>query len=244
MFLKYSQHIQIHLQCETTLMTIANRAFHPAKWLPRDGSACETQHCCHQNLIKEFSCGACMSILQRMFTVKMYLSYDWKRANLLEGCDCVCRSANEWGTIWQNKNKRKSCKSCLFFVRKEKMSGIHLATIEQLPLHTHKKCWFLRFRWTIVKEKKQELNTHVNWLTNQMRSLHKIENENNHTHLSMLLGLQHMGKKLCWFRHHKKERVENLFKLKQNWVNILTLAACSQKTFARPKRSDDEKNSN
>lgn len=45
----------------------------------------------------------------------------------------------------------------------------------------------------------------------------------------MLFGFQHMGKKLCWFRHHKKERVENLFKLKQNWVNILKLAACSQK---------------
>lgn len=138
---------------------------------------------------------------------------------------------------------RENRAKAVFFRQKRENERNTFSNNRTIATSHTKKCWFLRFRWTIVSEKK-ELNTHVNWLTNQMRSLHQIENENNHTHISRLLGFQHMGKKLCWFRHHKKERVENLFKLKQNWVNILTLAACSQKTFARPKRSDDEKNSN
>lgn len=50
---------------EMMLTTIANteKAF-SYKIIVWDGNASK-QHCCHQNLIKEFSCGACMSILQK-----------------------------------------------------------------------------------------------------------------------------------------------------------------------------------
>lgn len=179
-----------------------------------------------------------------MFTVKIYLSYDWKRQAPAPK-DVLCKSANEWITT-----KKKKCRQ-----QKEKMglqnewntfsnNGWKIA-------ETY--CSFLKFTWmpknearieakpttwaqtSIANEANAKLAQRAKWITKWKQS---------HSNASMLLRFKHMEHEIVLVQsllHERKEWVVNYSSWSESgWISS-ECVVCSQKTLAHRKLVDQRK---
>lgn len=78
---------------------------HAERWVREreNGKSFATQQCCHQNLIKEFSCAACMSILHNVYSRNLFSS-PWR---CQEQAPCVCKSII-LHLVWVVETKKKT----------------------------------------------------------------------------------------------------------------------------------------